>query len=185
MLSKKKIVKKEISAILSLYPIVTWFQITQKTTKRWNEIYVNIEKGLQTHDPKDNDYKYFQVKSKLLELELKSNPKHNKSGDVCQGRLLVYGCKTPELLNEFIKILKKEQGGFIIGGLYENEIRAYNELEKLQNLNKGAYVSSLPVINSLGVRLISLKSICDFSYLNSPYYKLCYLLNQIKAINTK
>ena len=104
---------------------------------------------------------------------------------MCQGRLLVYGCKTPELLNEFIKILKKEQGGFIIGGLYENEIRAYNELEKLQNLNKGAYVSSLPVINSLGVRLISLKSICDFSYLNSPYYKLCYLLNQIKAINTK
>lgn len=185
MLSKKRIVRKEIDAMLSLYPIVTWFQITQKTTKQWNEIYVNIEKGLETHNPKDNDYKYFQVKSRLLELELKSNLKNNEAGNVCQGRLLIYGCKTPELLNEFVKILKKEHGGFIIGGLYENEVRAYNELEKLQNLNRSTYASSLPVLNSLGVRLISLKTIYNFSYLNNPYYKLCYLLNHIQTINTK
>lgn len=185
MLSKKRIIRKEINDMLSLYPIVTWFQVTQKTTKRWNEIYVNIEKGLESHSPKTDDYKYFQVKSRLLELELKSNIKNNESSNVCQGRLLVYGCKTPELLDEFVKILEKEQGGFIVGGLYGNKIRAYNELEKLQGLNKTTYVSSLHVLNCLGVRLMALKSMCDFSYLNNPYFKLYYLLEQMKTRSTK
>lgn len=185
MLSKKKIIRKEVDAILSIYPIVTWFQVTQKTTKRWNEIYVNIEKGLKAHNPKDGDYKYFQVKSRLLELELKSNTKNDEYGNICQGRLLVYGCKTPELLDEFVKILEREQGGFIIGGLYGDKVRPYNDLEKLQKLNRTTYVSSLPLLNSLGARLISLKSMCDFSYLNNPYYKLCYLLEHIKTRNTK
>lgn len=182
MLSKKKIIREDIGAILSFYPIVVWFQLTQKTTKRWNEIYVNIEKGLEAHNPKINDYKYFQVKSRLLELELRSN---TKSSGACQGRLLVYGCKTPELLNEFVKILEKEQGGFIVGGLYDNRIKTYSDFEKLQNLNKTAYVSSVPVLNSLSARLISLKSMCDFSYLNNPYYKLCYLLEHIKTRDTR
>lgn len=185
MLSKKKIIRKEIDAMLSLYPIITWFQVTQKTTKRWNEIYVNIEKGLGSHNPKTDDYKYFQVKSRLLELELKSSEKGHRSNSVCQGRLLVYGCKTPELLNEFVKIIEKEQGGFIIGGLYGDKVRTYNELEKLQNLNKTAYISSIPVLNSLGMRLILLRSMCDFSYLNNPYHKLCYLLKYMKTRNTK
>lgn len=185
MLSKKKIIKKEIDAILSLYPIVGWFQVTQKTTKRWNEIYVSIEKGLNVHNPKAGDYKYFQIKSRLLELGLKSNLRSDGSETICQGRLLVYGCKTPELLNAFIKTLEKEHGGFILGGLYGNKVRAYNELEKLQKLNRSAYLSSIPVINSLGIRLIALKSMCDFNYLNSPYYKLCYLLEHIRRQNKK
>lgn len=180
MLSKKKIIKKDIDAMLSLYPIITWFQVTQKTTKKWNGIYVNIEKGLELHNPKPDDYKYFQVKSRLLEIELKSNTKLSKNEGVCQGRLLIYGCKTPELLNEFIKTLEKEQGGFIIGGLYGNKIRSYSELERLQKLNKTTYVSSVPVLNTLGSRLVGLKSMCDFSYLNNPYYKLCYLLEHMK-----
>ena len=183
MLSKKKIIRKEIDAMLSLYPIITWFQVTQKTTKRWNEIYVNIEKGLETHNPKPDDYKYFQVKSRLLELELRSNTRENKDEGVCQGRLLVYGCKTPELLDEFIKTLEKEQGGFVIGGLYGNKIRAYNELERLQKLNKTAYISSVPVLNTLGERLVALKSMCDFNYLNNPYYRLQYLLEHMKKSN--
>ena len=183
MLSKKKIIREEISAMLSLYPIITWFQVTQKTTKRWNEIYVSIEKGLEVHNPKPDDYKYFQVKSRLLELELKSNTKGSKDEGTCQGRLLLYGCKTPELLDEFIKTLEKEQGGFIIGGLYGNKIRAYNELEKLQKLNKTSYVSSIPVLKELGYRLVSLKNMCNFNYLNNPYYKLCYILEHIAKSN--
>jgi hypothetical protein len=180
MLSKKKIIRKDIDAMLSLYPIITWFQVTQKTTKKWNEIYVNIEKGLELHNPKPDDYKYFQVKSRLLEIELKSNTKLGKNEGVCQGRLLIYGCKTPELLNEFIKTLEKEQGGFIIGGLYGNKIRSYSELERLQKLNRTTYVSSVPILNTLGSRLVGLKIMCDFSYLNNPYYKLCYLLEHMK-----
>jgi len=185
MLSKKRIIREEVGIMLSLYPIVTWFQITQKTTKRWNEINVNIEKGLELHNPETNDYKYFQIKSRLLELELKSNTKNSRSGSACQGRLLVYGCKTPELLGAFVKALEKEQGGFMVGGLYGGKTRAYHELERLQNLDKTAYVSSLPVLNSLGAYLISLKVMCDFSYLNNPYYNLCHLLEHMKTINNK
>ena len=185
MLSKKEIIRKEICAMLTFYPIVTWFQVTQKTTKRWNEIYVNIEKELELHNPKSYDYKYFQVKSRLLELELNPTTKNNEPTNVCQGRLLIYGCRTPELLNGFMKTLEKEQGGFIIGGLYGDKVRTYNELEKLQNFNKTAYVASVPVLNSLGMRLVTLKSMCDFDYLNNPYYKLCYLLEHMKTKDYK
>lgn len=174
------IIKEGISSMISSYPIIAWFQVTQKTTKRWNEIYVNIEKSLEVHKPKLGDYKYFQVKSKLLELGLNENSEDGKIKSTCQGRLLVYGCKTPELLNEFIKTLEKEQGGLIIGGLYGNKVRAYTELEKLQNLNKTTYVSSIPVLNSISNRLLVLKNLCDFRYLNNPYYKLCYVLERIK-----
>lgn len=178
MLSKKKLINKEIKSMLSLYPIVTWFELRQKPTKKWNEIYVNIEKGLKTYNPKSEDYKYFQVKSKLLELGLNTN-KENDQGGGCQGRLLVYGCKTPELLDVFIKTLEKEQGGFVIGGLYGDKLRTYQELEKLKNLNKTTYVSSVPVLNSLNYRLLNIRNMCDFSYFNSPYFKLYYLLQHI------
>lgn len=180
MLSKKETIRKQIDSMISIYPIVTWFQLNQKTTKKWNEIYVTIEKGLESNSLHESDYKYFQVKSKLLDLGLKTNVDKDDNQSVCQGRLLIYGCKTPELLNGFIKILEKEQGGFIIGGLYGNKIRSYNKLEKLQKLDKTAYVSSVPVLNSLSARLIMLKNLCDFSYLNNPYYKLRYLLEHIK-----
>lgn len=185
MLSKKEIIRKQIDSVMSAYPIVTWFQINQKTTKKWNEIYVNIEKGLESNRLQANDYKYFQVKSKLLDLGLKTNINKDNNQNVCQGRLLIYACKTPELLNGFTKILEKEQGGFIIGGLYGNEIRAYNELEKLQKLDKTTYVSSVPVLHSLSARLIILKNLCDFSYLNNPYYKLRYLLEHIKQTDKR
>jgi hypothetical protein len=179
MISKKEVIKKEIDFMVSIYPIVTWFQLTQKSTKNWNEIYVNIEKDLKAYNPGMDDYKYFQVKSKLLELGLKSNQKANQDY-VCQGRLLIYGCKTPELLNSFIKTLEKEQGGFMIGGLYGDQLRNYRELGKLQSLDKTTYVSSIPVLNLLSIRLTSIKNICDFSYLNNPYFKLYYLLQEIK-----
>ena len=185
MLSKKEIIRKQIDSMISVYPIVTWFQMTQKTTKKWNEIYVNIEKGLESNRLHADDYKYFQVKSKLLDLVLKTNIDKGNNQSVCQGRLLIYGCKTPELLNGFIKILEKGQGGFIIGGLYGNKIRAYNELEKLQRLDKTAYVSSVPVLKSLSSRLIILKNLCDFSYLNNPYYKLHYLLKHMKETDKR
>lgn len=184
MLSKKKIIKKEIDSMLSLYPIVTWFQLTQKPTKKWNEIYVNIEKDLKAYNPKINDYKYFQVKSKLLELGLKTNKKTDQN-HACQGRLLLYGCKTPELLNGFITSLEKEQGGLVIGGLYGDRLRLYDELGKLQKLNKTAYISSIPLLNSLSFRLMSIKNMCDLSYLNIPYFKLYYLLQHIKEKSNK
>ena len=184
MLSKKKIIRKEINSMLSLYPIVTWFQLTQKPTKKWNEIYMNIEKDLKAYNPKTDDYKYFQVKSKLLELGLKTN-KSIGQNHTCQGRLLVYGCKTPELLDGFIKTLEKEQGGFVIGGVYGDQLRTYDELGKLQKLNKATYVTSIPVLNSLSLRLVSIKNMCDFSYLNNPYFKLFYLLQHMKEKSNK
>ena len=55
-----------------------------------------------------------------------------------------------------------------------------NELERLQKLNRTTYVSSVPILNTLGSRLVGLKIMCDFSYLNNPYYKLCYLLEHMK-----
>nr|BCT02593.1 hypothetical protein [Medakamo hakoo] len=178
MLSKKKIIRKEIDSMLSLYPIVSWFQLTQKPTKKWNEIYVNIEKELKAYNPNTGDYKYFQVKSKLLELGL--NPNKEDQDRTCQGRLLVYGCKTPELLDGFVRTLEKEHGGFVIGGLYGDRLRTYDELGKLQKLNKTSYVGSVPVLNSLSLKLMSIKNMCDFSYLNNPYFKLCYLLHYMK-----
>ena len=35
---KKLLAKQQIESILSTYPVVVWYQTTQKSTKEWNKV---------------------------------------------------------------------------------------------------------------------------------------------------
>ena len=170
---KKLLAKQQIETILSKYPVVIWYQTTQKSTKEWNKVkekVFKIQKVLNVSDDPNKalqQYQIIQTKAALLRVVLKAKDNNPLWLSPCQGQLIVCGCSTVEALKDLLKVFNQEKEGFILGGFYDTVLRTHTEMEKLQHLGPATYVSLIQNLQSVLSRLLFLRQFCDFSYLRS------------------
>jgi len=170
---KKLLAKQQIESILSKYPVVIWYQTTQKSTKEWNNVkekVFKIQKILNVSDNPNNvlqQYQIIQTKAALLRVVLKEKDNNPLWLSPCQGQLIVCGCPTVEALKDLLILFNQEKEGFILGGFYDTTLRTHIEMDKLQHLGPATYVSLIQNLQSVLVRLLILRQFCDFSYLRS------------------
>lgn len=170
---KKLLAKQQIETILSKYPVVIWYQTTQKSTKEWDKVkekVYKIQKILNVSDNSNNvlqQYQIIQTKAALLRVVLREKDNNPLWLSPCQGQLIVCGCSTVEALKDLLKVFDQEKEGFILGGLYDTAFRTHSEMEKLQHLGPATYAVLIHNLQSVLIRLLFLKQFCDFSYLRS------------------
>lgn len=170
---KKLLAKQQIENILSKYPVVIWYQTTQKSTTEWNKVkekVFKIQKALNVSDDPNNmlqQYQIIQTKAALLRVVLKEKDNSPLWLSPCQGQLIVCGCSTVEALKDLLKVFNQEKEGFILGGFYDTALRTHTEMEKLQHLGPATYVSLIQNLQNVLARLLFLRQFCDFSYLRS------------------
>lgn len=168
---KKLLAKQQIETILSTYPVVIWYQTTQKPTKEWNKVKekvhkiqnnLNLSKGSTEILHK---YQIIQTKATLLKVVLQEKDNNPLWLSPCQGQLIVCGCSTVEGFQELLKVLDQEKEGFILGGFYDITLHTHTEMVKLQHLGPATYVALIQNLQSVLTRLFFLRQFCDFSYL--------------------
>lgn len=170
---KKLLAKQQIESILSTYPVVVWYQTTQKSTKEWNKVKEKVHKIQNTLNLSKGSNKIFhkyqiiQAKAALLRVVLQEKDNNPLWLSPCQGQLIVCGCSTVEGLQELVKILDQEKEGFILGGFYDLTLRTHTEMVKLQHLGPATYVALIQNLQSVLARLFFLRQFCDFSYLRN------------------
>lgn len=170
---KKLLAKQQIETILSTYPVVVWYQTTQKSTKEWNKVKEKVHKIQNTLNlPKESNkvlqkYEIIHTKAALLKVVLKEKDNNPLWLSPCQGQLIVCGCSTVEGLHELLKVLDQEKEGFILGGFYDVTLRTHTEMAKLQHLGPATYVALIQSLQSVLTRLLFLRQFCDFSYLRN------------------
>lgn len=170
---KKLLAKQQIETILSTYPVVVWYQTTQKSTKEWNRVKCKIHKMQNTlHAPNESNkvlqqYQILQTKAVLLRVVLQEKDNNPLWLSPCQGQLIICGCSTVEALQELLKVFEQEKEGFILGGFYDTTLRTHTEMAKLQHLGPATYVALIQNLQSALARLFFLRQLCDFSYLRS------------------
>lgn len=170
---KKLLAKQQIESILSTYPVVVWYQTTQKSTKEWNKVKEKVHKIQNIlnvpNEPNKvlNQYQIIQTKAALLRVVLQEKDNNPVWLSPCQGQLIVCGCATVEGLHELLKVFDQQKEGFILGGLYDMTLRTHTEMEKLQHLGPATYVALVQNLQSVLARLLFLRQFCDFSYLRN------------------
>ena len=167
---KKLLAKQQIESILSTYPVVVWYQTTQKSTKEWNKVKEKVHKIQNTLNvPNESlqQYQIIQTKATLLRVVLQEKDNNPVWLSPCQGQLIVCGCSTVEGLQELLKVFDQEKEGFILGGLYDMTLRTHTEMVKLQHLGPATYVVLIQNLQNMFARLLFLRQFCDFSYLRN------------------
>lgn len=170
---KKLLAKQQIETILSTYPVVVWYQTTQKSTKEWNKVKEKVHKIQNTQNAPNGSnkvlqqYQIIQTKAALLRVVLKEKDNNPLWLNPCQGQLIVCGCSTVEALQELLKVFEQEKEGFILGGFYDITLRTHTEMVKLQHLGPATYITLIQNLQSVLSRLFFLRLFCDFSYLRS------------------
>ena len=171
---KKLLAKQQIETILSTYPVVVWYQTTQKSTKEWNKVKEKVHKIQNTLNiPNESNkvlqqYQIIQTKAALLRVVLQEKDNNPLWLSPCQGQLIVCGCSTVEAFQELLKVFDQEKEGFILGGLYDITLRTQSEMVKLQHLGPATYVALIQNLQNILARILFLRRFCDFSYLGSP-----------------
>jgi hypothetical protein len=171
---KKLLAKQQIESILSTYPVVVWYQTTQKSTKEWNKVKEKVHKIQNTLNvPNESNkvlqqYQIIQTKAALLRVVLQEKDNNPLWLSPCQGQLIVCGCSTVEAFQELLKVFDQEKEGFILGGLYDITLRTQSEMVKLQHLGPATYVALIQNLQNILARFFFLRRFCDFSYLGSP-----------------
>jgi hypothetical protein len=155
---KKLLAKQQIESILSTYPVVVWYQTTQKSTKEWNKVKEKVHKIQNTLNvPNESNkvlqqYQIIQTKAALLRVVLQEKDNNPLWLSPCQGQLIVCGCSTVEAFQ----------------GLYDITLRTQSEMVKLQHLGPATYVALIQNLQNILARFFFLRRFCDFSYLGSP-----------------
>lgn len=171
---KKLLAKQQIESILSTYPVVVWYQTTQKSTKEWDKVKEkvhNIQNTLNSPNESNKvlqNYQIIRTKAALLRVVLQEKDNNPLWLSPCQGQLIVCGCSTVEALQKLLKVFDQEKEGFILGGFYDLTLRTHTEMTKLQHLGPVTYVALIQNLQSILSRLFFLRQFCDFSYLRSP-----------------
>ena len=171
---KKLLAKQQIESILSTYPVVVWYQTTQKSKKEWNKVKEKVHKIQNTLNvPNESNkvlqqYQIIQTKAALLRVVLQEKDNNPLWLSPCQGQLIVCGCSTVEAFQELLKVFDQEKEGFILGGLYDITLRTQSEMVKLQHLGPATYVALIQNLQNILARFFFLRRFCDFSYLGSP-----------------
>jgi len=117
---KKLLAKQQIESILSTYPVVVWYQTTQKSTKEWNKVKEKVHKIQNTLNvPNESNkvlqqYQIIQTKAALLRVVLQEKDNNPLWLSPCQGQLIVCGCSTVEAFQELLKVFDQEKEGFIL-----------------------------------------------------------------------
>lgn len=172
---KKQLVKNELDALFHEHPILIWYQTKQKSTKEWTQLKKKVKSISQ---PNDASLRIVQTKTSILKFILKSKVNNPVWLQACQGQLLVCGCHTSADLKNLLSLLNNEKDGFVVGGFYGNMPRTFLEIEKLQLLGTQTYAQLIQSLQSVLVRFLLLKRICDFSYLRRLDMTLCHTIKQ-------
>lgn len=172
---KKQLVKQELDTLFNNYPIVVWYQTKQKSTREWTRLKEKV-KALTPSD--ESTLKTVQTKTAILKVVLKSKVKDSIWLRTCQEQLLVCGCTTSTDLKNLLTLLNSEKDGFVVGGFYGDLPCTFMEIEKLQTLGTHTYIQLIQSLQSVMVRFLMLKRLCDFSYLRHVNVSLCHTLKQ-------
>lgn len=179
---KKQLVKNELDALFHEYPILIWYQTRQKSTKEWIQLKKKIKLISQSNEP---SLRVVQTKTSILKFILKLKVNNPAWLQACQGQLLVCGCQTSTDLKNLLRLLNSEEDGFVVGGFYGNMPRTFLEMEKLQQLGTQTYVQLIQNLQSVSIRFLLLKRICDFSYLRHLDITLCHTIKHSKQKDGK
>jgi len=165
-----------LDTLFNNYPIVVWYQTKQKSTNEWTRLKEKIKALSPSSDV--TSLNTIQTKTAILKVVLKSKVKDSIWLRSCQGQLLVCGCATSTDLKNLLTLLNGEKDGFVVGGFYGDLPRTFVEMEKLQSLGIHTYVQLIQSLQSVMVRFLMLKKLCDFSYLRQMNVSLCHTIKQ-------
>lgn len=168
---KKLLAKQQIEAMFSTYPVVVWYQSTQRSPHEWNRLREGVYRIQESLDDSGKSkgvlasYQILQTKAALLRVVLQERDNNPLYLAPCRGQVLLCGCPTVEAFQTLLGVLEEEREGFILGGFYDTRPRTYREMEGLRHLGLATYGGLIQSLQAIPARLLLLGQLCDFSYL--------------------